>query len=61
LGVSQRWEFKNTTAFVLQKSCVEKVLQKNSTKDPKPNFLDCFFISVFGRFPVGEAKISGIF
>jgi hypothetical protein len=39
-GVSQRWEFKNTTKNVLQKVRVEKFyLYKKIDKNPKPNFL----------------------
>jgi amino acid transporter len=31
-GVSQRWEFKNTTKNILRKTSVEKFLQKNRPK-----------------------------
>jgi hypothetical protein len=49
-GVSQRWEFKNTTKNVLQKKSCRKVFPKNSTKNPKPTFSRIFFYHVFGRF-----------
>jgi hypothetical protein len=51
-GVSQRWEFKNTTRNVLQKNRVEKLLQKIRTKIQNRFFLD-FFLSRFWAF-LGE-------
>jgi hypothetical protein len=49
-GVSQRWEFKNTTKNVLQKKSCRKVFTKNSTKNPQPTFSRIVFYHVFGRF-----------
>jgi hypothetical protein len=37
-GVSQRWEFKNTTKNVLQKNRIEKFLQKNRQNRSKTDF-----------------------
>jgi hypothetical protein len=51
-GVFQRWEFKNTQKYVLQKTSCRKVFTKNSTKNPKPIFFLVFFYHVFGRFSV---------
>jgi hypothetical protein len=48
-GVSQRWEFKNTTKNVLQNKSCRKVFTKNSTKNPKPTF-SRFFLSRFWAF-----------
>jgi hypothetical protein len=51
-GVSQRWEFKNTTKMFYKKSCRKvftKKLKKNHLKIPNRFFLECFY-HVFGRF-----------
>jgi hypothetical protein len=60
-GVSQRWEFKNTTKRFTKKSC-RKVFTKKSTKTQNRLFLD-FFNHVYGRFLVRggqkHAKKSG--
>jgi hypothetical protein len=50
-GVTWRWEFKNTTKNVLQKTSCRKVFTKKSTKNPKPIFPRLFY-HVFGRFSV---------
>jgi hypothetical protein len=47
-GVSQRWEFKNTTKNVLQKKSCRKVFTKNSKKNPKPIFSRFCFITFLG-------------
>jgi hypothetical protein len=54
-GVSQRWEFKNTTKNVLQKNRVEKFLQKKSTKKSKTDFILGFVLSRFWAF-LGEGS-----
>jgi hypothetical protein len=53
-GVSQRWEFKNTTKIVLQKKSCRKVFCKKIDKNPKPIFLDLFYDvrNALGRFSV---------
>jgi hypothetical protein len=48
-GVSQRWEFKNTTKNVLQK-IVSKSFYKKIDKKSKTDFFSNFFYHVFGRF-----------
>jgi hypothetical protein len=50
-GVSQRWEFKDTTKNVLETDRVEKFLQKNRPKIQNRLFPG-FFYHVFGRFSV---------
>jgi hypothetical protein len=59
-GASQRWrwEFKNTTKNILQKKSCRKVLQKKTTKIPKPFFSTCFYC-VFGAFLGGPARGEG--
>jgi hypothetical protein len=49
-GVSQRWEFKNTTKKIQNKSC-PKVFTKYSTKNPKPTFSRLCFITFLGVSP----------
>jgi hypothetical protein len=46
-GVSQRWEFKNTTKTVLQENRVKKVFTKKSGGDPKPIFFLNFVLIAF--------------
>jgi hypothetical protein len=41
-GVTERWEFKNTTKNGLQKKSCRKFLTKKSTKNPKPIFSQFF-------------------
>jgi hypothetical protein len=56
-GVSQRWEFKNTTKMFCKTSRVEKLFTKHSTKNPKQT--DClsnFLLSHFWRFSVREVQ-----
>jgi hypothetical protein len=50
-GVSQRWEFKNTTKNVLQK-IVSKSSYKKIDKNAKTDFFLVFVSHVFGRFSV---------
>jgi hypothetical protein len=50
-GVSQRWEFKNTTKNVLQKQSCRNVFTKHSAKNPKP-IPSPYFYHGFGRFSV---------
>jgi hypothetical protein len=47
-GVSQRWEFRNTTKNVLQNKSCRKVFTKKSTKNSKPLFSRFFFITFLG-------------
>jgi hypothetical protein len=53
-GVSQRWEFKNTTKNRFAKNRVEKFLQKIDKKS-KTNFFSNFFYHVFWAF-LGEGS-----
>jgi hypothetical protein len=54
-GVSQRWEFKNTTKKTFYKKIVWKSFYtKKSTKNPKPIFFD-FVLSRFWAF-LGEGS-----
>jgi hypothetical protein len=48
-GVSQQWDFKNTTKNVLQKNRVEKLLRKNRPKNQNRLFL-VFVITFLGVF-----------
>jgi hypothetical protein len=60
-GVSQRWEFKNTTKNVLQNNCVENKLLK-PTSNLKPICFSNLLYHVFRRFSVRAVrKHSGLF
>jgi hypothetical protein len=55
-GVSQRWEFKNTTKKrFLSKNRAEKFLQKNRQKS-QTEFLSILFTHVLGHFSVRRSK-----
>jgi hypothetical protein len=54
-GVSQRWEFKNTTKNVLQKNR-RKVFTKNLTKNPKPTFSRNFLSRFWAFLDKGSSK-----
>jgi hypothetical protein len=55
-GVSQRWEFKNTTKCVLQKGSCRKVFTKKSTKKNKTDLFSIFFITFWAFLREGSSK-----